>query len=164
MDILDQSGTLLFRIPEDWNPIFADRDLLAGANLREAQLTGTDFGNADLTGVCLARANLYQAFLNQTNLRHADLEDAILRGSDLEDADLGFANLKRADLSVSGVGGLTRLGGANLIGANLDGANLTGALYDSTTRFPDGFEPRSHGMLTLEEWQKAIEGYPGTTT
>jgi uncharacterized protein YjbI with pentapeptide repeats len=45
-----------------------DTDLLAGAQLAEANLPGVDFGDADLSGACFARANLSKAFLNAATL------------------------------------------------------------------------------------------------
>ena len=157
MDILNQFGALVFRVPDDWDPIFENRDLLAGANLRGARLAGVDLGNANLSRSCLADSDLYHAFLASTNLSHADLAGADLRGCDLEDSDLTFANLKDADLSPSAIGVSTRLGGVNFIGANLENARLTDALYDPSTKFPEGFDPQSHGMRTFEELQQAIE-------
>jgi uncharacterized protein YjbI with pentapeptide repeats len=101
MDILNQAGDLLFQISEGWEPIFGDRHLLAGANLKGARLPGFDLGNANLSRACLIGADLYQAFLNLTDLSHADMEGANLRGCDLEDANLTFANHLRFNDDVS---------------------------------------------------------------
>jgi hypothetical protein len=125
-----------------------------GANLRGAQLTGVNLGNANLSRACFVGANLYYAFLNTTDLSYADLEGACLRGADIEDSNLMFARLANADLSMSSIGGSARLAGANLFGADLTNARFGGAIYDSTTIFPEGFDPRAVGMLTHEEWQR----------
>ena len=51
MDIRNNIGEVVFRIPEDWEPIFGDRDLLAGADLRGAErLSVLDLGNATSVG------------------------------------------------------------------------------------------------------------------
>ena len=39
------------------------------------------------------------------------------------------------------------LDGAVLDSANLSGVNLSGALYDSVTRWPDGFEVENSGAI-----------------
>jgi uncharacterized protein YjbI with pentapeptide repeats len=64
MHLFDSNAKLLMEIPDDWEPIFADRDLLVGAQLPGAQLRGHDLGNANLSHVCLVGADLYRAFLN----------------------------------------------------------------------------------------------------
>jgi hypothetical protein len=115
------------------------------------------WGNADLSNACFAGANLYWAFLNRTILRGADLSGACLRGADIEDADLSFANLTGADLGLCGVGRATHLDGANLTGADMTGALLTCAVYDHRTIFPDGFNPKDHGMLTNEEYGQLFQ-------
>ena len=43
------------------------------------------------------------------------------------------------------------LTGANLTGANLVAARLTSALYTTATRWPDNFNPESHGALLVTE-------------
>ena len=81
MDLRNKKGEILFRVPDDWSPIFADPDLLAGANLTDGQLRGVDLGNADLSNACLAGADLYMAFLNSIKLSGANLEGACLARS-----------------------------------------------------------------------------------
>ena len=58
--------------------------------------------------------------------------DADLRGADLGGANLRDANLRDASLSE-----------ANLSNADLSDANLSGALYNSITKFHDGFDYRN---------------------
>jgi uncharacterized protein YjbI with pentapeptide repeats len=50
MNILGKDGDILFRIPDGWEPIFGDRDLLVGAALRGARLAVADLGGANLSG------------------------------------------------------------------------------------------------------------------
>lgn len=59
------------------------RAVLAGADLREA-----DLRCADLVGADLSRADLAGAYLSRADLAFADLGDAHLDGADLHDADL----------------------------------------------------------------------------
>lgn len=68
-------------------------------------------------------------YLINANLRRANLIDAYLRG----------ANLSCADLSC-----------ADLTGANLINAYLTDVCYSTTTKFPDGFNPKRAGMTLIK--------------
>src|SRR5262249_53082396 len=82
---------------------------------------------------------------SRTRLRGANLTGAKLRGARLyctllERADLRGADLQGADLRGSGLG-------ATVGAAMLEGADLTEALYDSTTRWPLGFDPKHQGCL-----------------
>jgi hypothetical protein len=119
---------------------------LTGANLTGAYLTGADLARANLTGAYLdgadlARANLARANLDRANLDRAYLARAYLTGANLARANLTGANLTRAYLTGAD------LARANLTGAYLDGANLSGAVADATTRWPDGFDPASAGVM-----------------
>ena len=42
------------------------------------------------------------------------------------------------------------LAGADLSHAELDGAQLRGAIYDTVTRWPEGFQPQSRGAVLVE--------------
>lgn len=72
------------------------------------------------------------------NLAHGDL-----RGLDLSGVRWGAADLTHAALQGS------NLEGADLRRASLEGADLRGALYDSQTRWPEGFNPEAHGAVWL---------------
>ena len=78
------------------------------------------------------------------DLREADLSMAKLHGATLAGADLRKADLRGADLSAA------NLRGADLSEANLHGAYLHEAIYEHSTKFPEGFDPESAGMV-LEE-------------
>ena len=83
----------------------------AGANLKDADLSGAD----------LSDRILQAADLSGADLSGANLESARLDGANLSDAVLYHPNLTGADLRK-----------ANLVDANLDGvigADFTGALY-----------------------------------
>lgn len=89
---------------------------------------------ADLSGARLAGAVLPGSKLAKVNLK----------GADLSRADLTHAVLAGADLQGA------KLQGANLTAADLANVNLTGALYDSQTRWPQGFVPAQHGALDVK--------------
>ena len=68
-----------------------------------------------------------------------------LAGRDLSRADLRYAPLQGADLRGA------NLEGADLRWANLNGADLHGAIYNSSTHWPDGFNPaRSGAQIAVE--------------
>jgi hypothetical protein len=82
------------------------------------------------------------------------VEADTLHGVRLSGVDLSGANLRGADLRNSHLHGVN-LSNANLRGANLEGAeltqiDLTGALFDSKTRWPEGFDRWSHGAIAVE--------------
>ena len=43
-----------------------------------------------------------------------------------------------------------KLDGADLTGADLTAARLTEAVYDNTTKWPDGFDPAAAGAILQE--------------
>jgi uncharacterized protein YjbI with pentapeptide repeats len=119
---------------------------LAGANLRETDMSGLDLDECDLTGAILdgarlGAASLVRSHLAGASLLGADLSYANLDGADLEAvdataasfvgatlrrADLSRCTLERADLSNAD------LSKANLFHGNLSKANLNGAIVSST--------------------------------
>jgi hypothetical protein len=77
---------------------------LAGADLKQVNLSGailggTGFFEADLTKANLREAELGQSFLNGANLTGADLTDAVLMSANLFEANLSGAILTRTDLT-----------------------------------------------------------------
>lgn len=84
-------------------------------------LAGIDLRFADLQGCTLTRADLRRAHLQGANLRNANLAHANFENADLTDCDLRNAVLDGADLSRA------RLVNANLSGASLKGTNLAWA-------------------------------------
>jgi hypothetical protein len=91
--------------------------------LEKGVIAGADLRNADLYGANLDGANLRSADLDSANLRSADLHGANLSNANLRDADLHDANLRDADLRDADLFG-ANLDDANLFGADLDGADL----------------------------------------
>jgi uncharacterized protein YjbI with pentapeptide repeats len=86
-----------------------------------------------LDGVKWSGRDLRTASLYDASLRRAQLVNCDLRGTDLRNADLGEADLDGADLR----------------DAKLQGVNLKGASYTDRTRWPAGFDPRTHGAVTI---------------
>lgn len=105
---------------------------LNGAVLRDAQLENISLNDSSLRDAMLVRTNLQKAFLLRADFRNANMQGV----------DLGGAALF----------------GANFSGANLTGARLQGAFYDSTTRWPAGFDPLTAGAIstTVDEWKKGL--------
>lgn len=131
--------------------------LLAGADLREADLhsvvlmdaflVGVDLSGADLRNAELGSALLVQANLNKVDLTSANLMGATLITANLVEANLSGTNLDWADLS-----------GANLRGAILGEARQPGYEWIFTklskhTTMPDGrkYDPDIHGLSGLHD-------------
>src|SRR5579884_391660 len=152
MEIRRGDGTLLFSAEVHWVTVGEEnRRVLAGLDLRDAQLRGQPLDEAVLEGTDLSGADLYEAFLFRTDFSGSRCVGTCFRGATLEDAKFAKADLRRADFSRDDIGRHTRVGGADFSEANLEGAIMTNALYDETTVFPPGFNPKEHGMLTFEE-------------
>ncbi|MFJ9634443.1 pentapeptide repeat-containing protein [Streptomyces sp. NPDC101175] len=117
---------------------------LAGARLKQADLTSANLGGATLTGADLRGATLTKADLRKVTLTGADLDGATLTRAVLRGATLTRAVLRKATLTRATLGGATLTGAAlygatltkadlrkvTLTGANLDGATLTRADLD----------------------------------
>ena len=87
--------------------------------------------------------------LNQNHLKglffyKANFEGADLMGLNLRYKNFTAANFKNADLRGA------NLEGAILRKANLEGAKLGKAEYDRDTIFPEGFNPKEHGMIDTQ--------------
>ena len=147
---------------------------LCGANLSLASLSGATMCKAVLDGADLHRADLGEAFLGSSELDGADLREATLRKATLRVTDLSGTDLRKADLSETDARGVilgsfsraganlrgARLDGADLAGASLIradltdaslcGANLKGARYDSSTIWPQSFDPQEAGAINVE--------------
>lgn len=130
---------------------------LEDAHLLSTNLSGAYLSHAHLEGVNLSLANLQSSYLSNADLRYAklmeaDLTNANLTGATLASADLVFTKLCGADLSMANLtnadllfADLTDadLAGADLSGADLSEARLTGAdlsfaVFDLSTRLPNG--------------------------
>ncbi len=114
---------------------------LSGVDLTGAQLSGATFADEsgdssvslagqDLTGCDLSGADLTGCDLSGADLTGCDLSGAILRGARLDGTVMRFADLAGCDLRR-----------ADLSGLDLDDEpSLDGAVYDETTRLPEGLD------------------------
>ena len=91
-------------------------------------------------------ASLRDADLNAADLSGAVLNRAVLRDADLTDADLSSAILWNADLRGADLSGAD-LSGADLSGADLSGVDLSGAKYNDNTKWPEGFDSATAGVM-----------------
>jgi uncharacterized protein YjbI with pentapeptide repeats len=109
-----------------------NRDLrgavLAGADLRAAELDFADLQNAMLAGARLQGASLKFAQLQDAEFASASLQGAAMQFADLRGAELNSTDLEGAWLSNADLRGAA-LQSTNLNGAALDHAYLEGALF-----------------------------------
>ncbi|MDP8255699.1 MAG: pentapeptide repeat-containing protein [Candidatus Alcyoniella australis] len=144
-----------------------EKAILSGANLYNASLTYTNFRGARLLRANLQEATLEGAQLQGSNLQEANLQEAFLvdaslqnanlSRADLQNADLGLANLQNANLNKVNLRDAilygarfvgTRLGGADISNAQISEETLwSSAIYNTDTKFPDGFDPKTHQMI-----------------
>jgi uncharacterized protein YjbI with pentapeptide repeats len=147
--VREKSGSKVFAGLDLHDQTLAGLDL-TGASFAGADLSGTNFCNTNLSNADFTGANLSDALLNEefdcftdfsgTLFAGTQLDGANLHGADLSSVDFGdevtgFASLARAELS------FTFLRGVDFSGVDLSGANLSGANYDSSTTWPNGFDP-----------------------
>ena len=97
-------------------------------------LTSTNFSGATLQNASFFKADLTGAKFQDSKLPKANFERATLKQVDFTGAKLQGANFKGVDLS----------------SANLAGAYLQGAKYNLKTTFPEGFDPKDHGMKLIK--------------
>jgi uncharacterized protein YjbI with pentapeptide repeats len=119
--------------------IMVDQDLrgveLDFRNLKNANLSGSDLSGGSFQG-----SNLSGADLRRANLKNVSFHSTDLRGAKFESANLPEVRFRRA-----------RLEGVNFEGTKPAGANFDRATYDSTTKWPAGFDPVKHGALKVED-------------
>ncbi len=137
IQIFDDFGEILkkYTVPKDKTQF--EGVCWEGVDLFGAQLGGATFKDAVLYWGCFVTANLDGANFENANLQGTILIEASCVGTNFQGANLGRDNL----------GGSSQLQGADLTAAILKGAQLEGAEYDEKTLFPEGFDPRSHGMI-----------------
>jgi hypothetical protein len=88
--------------------------------------------------------------LSDANLRSANWRGVNLGGVTLRGVDLRGADLRGTDLRTTFADGYCLPFATDVSDARLDGADLTGACYDTDTRWPAGFDPRTHGARLVE--------------
>lgn len=112
--------------------------ILAFATCRE-----TNFSNANLQNADFSNANLTKTKFINANLSYANLSNTISETANYSGANLSNANLQYA-----------KFYGANFSGANLENIDLSTVRfnrveYDDSTKFPEGFDPKSKDMINL---------------
>jgi TIR domain/Pentapeptide repeats (8 copies) len=130
-----------------------------GANLVRTNLAGVRLEGFDFRGALLSEVNLTGAVLSFAKLNNATLSQALMQGvvansasfagSTLVAADLRRANLSNSTLENADLR-LADLRGAVFVGATLDGVKLDGAMFDSSTKWPENFEPFGRGAKCLD--------------
>ncbi len=129
------------------------------ANLRNSSfvhcriiMQNVNMEGADLTGVCLSGVDFEDSNFSGANLNDAEVYQVDFIGVDFQDARLGFeaqgrifmdnANLCGADLTQ-----LKNIGGVY---------SWRGAKYDSSTLWPENFDPNYHGMILIQSKQNNL--------
>ena len=162
---------------------------LTGTNLRGANLRNANLTNANLTNVELRDTNLTGATLTGVTFTNArfftgtiwpagfnpltkgmwgpgvDYSGQTLTGRDFSWYDLEGANFTGANLTGTNLRGANlrnaNLAGANLTNCNLTSAELTNARYDSTTKWPTGFDPLTAGAVPIAKLTDGlVAAYP----
>jgi len=104
-----------------------------GAVAGGGRSSSAPFHSADLRGAMLDDLSCWSPGPPYTDLGEASPS---LKGARLYGADLRKAQLEKAKLT-----------GADLSSVDLADATLAGATYDAKTRFSEGFDPDTHGLL-----------------
>lgn len=144
IEVKNSKGEVIF-VYEGERRMFDDANL-SGVNLADAELEGAWFNDANLSYANLEGADLYWAALLDANLENANLRSVRFTGSLLAGANLSRADLSNANFGFDNVGGRTDLRSANLTDCIISGTIFEGAMYDSKTKFPNGFDPEKHHM------------------
>lgn len=145
IQIKNKKGDTIFEYAHGIGKDFDSADL-RGVNMAGGLLEGAMFSDANLEEANLEGCDFYWAIFYRANLQKSTLKDAIVRGVDLKLANLRGADLRNADFSQDNLGGSTQLQGADLTEALVEGAKFQGTEYDSSTKFPLGFNPENNGM------------------
>ena len=144
----DRNGNLI-SLTDDLNGVDFDSVDLSHADFNGKILEGAIFSDANLSYANLQGCDLYWANFYRASLIGADLRNTCLCGANLTLADLSGADLRHANLGIDNLGGSTQLQGADLTNCVVDGASFKGAEYDSSTKFPLGFNASLLGMKLL---------------
>ena len=154
------------------------RLLLAGADLRDTDMSGLNLDECDLTGAaldgarfvgaslvrsCLAGASLLGADFSYADLDRADMEAADATAAAFVNATLRRANLTRCRLQRADLSGAD-LSRTNLHEANLTAANLHGALAAQANLRGAVLEDAVLTALRGEPQFDALPGMPSSAT
>lgn len=130
--------------------------------------SGLNFNNLDLTSHSFDNKSLSSSIFTQTKLKNASFKNSYLHKSRFNGAfmpgvkmnnktDCSHCNFSNAWLCNS------ELNGANMYKSNFIGANLADtdiftvkvkkAVFDATTEFPAGFDPKDAGMVEIKKYE-----------
>lgn len=144
----------------DMSELNLDECDLAGAVLDGARFVGASLVRSSLRGASLLGADLSFANLDRADLEDADATAASFANASLKKADLGNCRLHRADFSGADLSRANLyqadLKAANLTGALAEHANLTGAVLDDAVLTSVRGQPHLHSP--------SEQLYPATTT
>lgn len=128
--------------------------LLVRSKLKKNIISGADLRNAPLEHLNLRKADLRQANVQGARLVESDLQEANLSGINLQKTDLSGSNLQNAILIDS------NLCEAHLIGVNLQGANLIRAKLNGAILIGanlQGAELRAANLLGVDFSQANLQ-------
>lgn len=123
--------------------------LVVGANLQNADLSGEDFSfkdlmNVDFENADLSNCNFQFAFLFGANFKNANLTNSDLSGAILQGCNLEGANLSNCNLTWS------TINNANLKDADLSGSDLRSALFSDAVLVNANMAKSKMGYLALD--------------
>lgn len=173
MKILSSSGAELAEIRESRCKVYGDAISVNDVNLKSAHLSNVilnnltfslgDFDGAVFEGGSLKNINFEGSIMFDVDMRRALIENStfyaiqgygskfqssILRnvrflGSSMQGADFSGSILDGVSFGKDNIEHLSDISGADFSDVNLDSVRFEGVKYDSSTQFPDGFDPTS---------------------
>lgn len=133
--------------PTPASPMYRHAVDMRGAQLAGARLAHATYLDCDLAGSCFVGADLRGANLMGSCLREADLRGANLTSANLAGVALDGANLTSANLAGASLANADLRGADLRMSAGLSSADLSRAKANWATKWPKGFDPRSHGLV-----------------
>lgn len=121
---------------------------LTTVQLGGKSITGCGFQDSDLRSATLDRSSVRSCDFSAANLQNASFRRTRFTGCTFRGADLRWADLTHASFGKQNTG--TGRGACDLGGAQLEGARLSKVAYDSSTIWPEGFDPRAAGAIPVE--------------
>lgn len=159
--IMDCRGTKDWRGSDFTGARFKDARV---SGLGQSKLAGADFTNTTFyvrkcmsqnQGIDLSGRKFDNTAFDLGNYAGASFKGASLRnttfgGDDLTGADFSGADLTGASFLNTSYSGPVKLLGADFTGAKIDNVDWSGAMFDCKTKFPPGFKPEDHRMITKD--------------
>ena len=124
---------------------------LRNAELNNALCVGTHFSQSSLIMIDAQFANFENAVMKDIQIIGAKFEEAILKGANFNGSDIGHACFKKAVLL-----------DAELLCNRIDQASFEGAVYNSATKWPEGFNPLEYGAIEIQNLDTHSAESPNT--